>query len=161
MRIEAKLGEMGLELPGAMRTPPGFHAGWSQVRIVGDRAIIAGHGPRLADGSFAPPGGKVGSELTLEQGRAAARSVALAILGDLKRELGDLDRVVAWLRVFGLVNAAPGFTALPQVVDGFTDLMIELYGEAAAMCPRTVAGAADLALNAPVIIEGEVHIRPA
>jgi hypothetical protein len=130
------------------------------VRVVGDRAIIAGHGPRLVDGSFAPPGGKVGLELTLEQGRAAAQSVALAVLGDLKRELGDLDRIVAWLRVFGLVNAAPAFTALPQVIDGFKDLMIALYREDAAIGPRTVAGASELALNAPVIIEGEVQVHP-
>jgi len=160
MRVEAKLSEMGLGLPGEMLTPPGFHARWTQVRVIGSRAIIAGHGPRLADGSFAPPGGKVGRELNLEQGRAAAQSVALAVLGDLKRTLGDLDRVAAWVRVFGLVNAAPGFTALPQVIDGFTELMIELYGEEAAVCPRTVSGAAELALNAPVIIEAEVELHP-
>ena len=100
-----------------------------------------------------------GRELTLEQGRAAAASVALAVLGDLKRAIGDLDRVVAWVRVQGLVNAASGFTALPQVIDGFTDMMIQLFGHEAAVCPRTVLGAAELALNAPVIVEGEVEIR--
>ena len=159
MQVEARLKELGLELPNEMRTPPGFIAKWTQVRIIGSRAIIAGHGPRLIDGTFAPPSGKVGSELTLEQGRAAAASVALAVLGDLKRAIGDLDRVVAWVRVQGLVNAAPGFTALPQVIDGFTDMMIQLFGHEVAVCPRTVLGAAELALNAPVIVEGEVEIR--
>lgn len=159
MRIEAKLKELGLVLPDEMRTPPGFDAKWTQVRIIGKRAVIAGHGPRSNDGTFAPPAGKVGSDLTAEQGRAAAASVALAVLGDLKRAIGDLDRVVTWVRVFGLVNAAPGFTALPQVIDGFTDIMIQLFGQEAAVCPRTVLGAAELALNAPVIVEGEVEIR--
>lgn len=159
MQIEARLKELGLALPSEMRTPPGFVANWSQVRIIGSRAIIAGHGPRLVDGTFAPPAGKVGSDLTLEQGRAAAASVALAVLGDLRRAIGDLDRIIAWVRVLGLVNAAPGFMALPQVIDGFTDIMISLFGHEAAVCPRTVLGAAELALNAPVIVEGEVEIR--
>ena len=158
MRIEAKLSEMGLVLPAAMRAPPGFQILWRQVRVIGDRAIIAGHGPRLPNGEFAGPAGKVGSDLTLEQGRAAARAAALAILGDLKREIGDLDRILGWVRVFGMVNAAPGFVALAPVIDGFTELMIELFGEEAALCPRVVAGMAELALNSPVIIEGEIEI---
>lgn len=159
MQIEAKLSELGLALPGEMRVPPGFHVKWRQVRLVGTRAVIAGHGPRQADGSFAGRPGKVGSDLTVEEGYAAARNTALAILGDLKRELGDLDRVVGWVRVFGMVNSAAGFYAQPQVVDGFTDLMIALYGEEIAMCPRTVVGVSALALNAPVIIECEAEVR--
>jgi YjgF/chorismate_mutase-like, putative endoribonuclease len=159
MRVEAKLLELGLVLPAALRVPEGFRVTWRQVRVVGNRAIIAGHGPRRADGTLLGPSGKVGRDLTVDEGYAAARSTALAILGDLKRELGDLDRVTAWLRVFGMVNSAPGFTAQPQVIDGFTDLMIALYGEDVAVCPRAVAGVAELALNSPVIIEGEVEIR--
>ena len=158
MRVETKLAEMGLALPAEMWVPEGFRVMWRQVRVVGNRAIIAGHGPRLPDGTFAWPGGKVGRDLTLEQGYVAARCVALAVLGDLKRELGDLDRVTAWLRVFGMVNSAPGFTAQPQVIDGCTDLMVALYGEGAAICPRAVAGVAELGLNSPVIIVGEVEI---
>ena len=160
MRVEAKLADMGLVLPAEMRAPPGFRISWRQVRVIGNRAIIAGHGPRLSNGEFAGPAGKVGAELTLEQGRAAARAAGLAILGDLKREIVDLDRVVSWLRVFGMVNAAPGFVALAPVIDGFTDLMVELFGEEAALCPRAVAGMAELALNSPVIVEGEVEISP-
>lgn len=159
MRVEAKLAQMGLALPAAMKPPPGFSVAWRQVRVMGTRAIIAGHGPRSADGTFAGPPGKVGSALTLDEGRTAARAAGLAILADLKREIGDLDRVVSWVRVMGMVNVAPGFVALAAVIDGFTELMIELFGSEAAMCPRTVAGMAELALNAPVIIEGEVEIR--
>ncbi|HET6815809.1 MAG TPA: RidA family protein [Mycobacteriales bacterium] len=159
MRAEEKLAEMGLTLPAEMRTPPGFQALWSQVRVVGDRAVIAGHGPRQLDGTFAGPAGKVGADLTVEQGYQAARAAGLAVIGDLRRELGDLDRVECWVRVFGMVNVAPGFTAIPQVIDGFTDLMIELFGEESAVCPRSVAGMAELALNSPVILEGEVRLR--
>ena len=91
---------------------------------------------------------------------AAARSVGLSVLGDLKRELGDLDRVTTWLRVFGMVNSAPGFIAQPMVIDGFTDLMVALYGEESAICPRAVAGMAEMPFNSPLIIDGEVEIRP-
>ena len=158
MRIEAKLADMGLALPEEMKVPPDFRITWRQVRIIGNRAIIAGHGPRSANGTFAGPAGKVGSDLTLEQGKAAARATGLAILGDLSREIGDLDRIVSWIRVFGMINAAPGFVALAPVIDGFTDLMVDLFGAEAAVCPRAVAGMAELALNSPVIIEGEVEI---
>jgi hypothetical protein len=160
MRIESKLAEMGLALPAEMKVPPGFRIKWKQVRVIGSRAIIAGHGPRREDGAFPGKPGKVGADLTLEEGYAAARATALGILGDLKRELGDLDRVVSWVRVFGMVNSAPGFMGQAQVIDGFTDLMIALFGEEAAMCPRAVAGMAELALNAPVIIEGEAEVSP-
>jgi YjgF/chorismate_mutase-like, putative endoribonuclease len=160
MKIEAKLSSMGLALPEAMKVPPGFQIKWRQVRVFGTRAVIAGHGPRRADGTFAGKPGKVGSDLTIDEGYAAARDTALGILGDLKRELGDLDRVVGWVRVFGMVNSAPGFSAQPKVIDGFTDLMVALYGEEVALCPRTVAGVAELALNSPVIIDCEVEIAP-
>lgn len=149
---------MGLSLPAPMRVPAGVQAKWRQVRVVGNRAVIAGHGPRAEDGSFLGPSGKVGVDLTVEQGYHAAKSTALAILGDLQRELGDLDRVDSWVRVFGMVNSAPGFAGQAQVIDGFTDLMVELYGEDSGLCPRAVAGMAELAFNSPVIIEAEVTI---
>jgi len=158
MSIEEKLKAMGLALPAAMRFPPNLRVSWRQVRVVGSRAIIAGHGPRAADGTpFGKPG-KVGRDLSIEEGYEAAKATGLAILGDLKREIGDLDRVVSWIRVLGMVNSAPGFVGQAAIIDGFTDLMIALFGDDAAICPRAVMGAAELALNAPVIIEGEVEI---
>ncbi len=160
MQVEAKLVEMGFALPAEMRVPPGFRIKWRQVRVIGARAVIAGHGPRQADGTFAGKPGKVGADLTLEEGYAAARDTALGVLGDLQRELGDLDRIVSWTRVFGMVNSATGFTSQAQVIDGFTDLMIAIFGEEIAVCPRAVVGVAELAMNAPVVIEGEVEIRP-
>lgn len=142
-----------------MRLPPGAQLKWRQARVVGNRVVIAGHGPRAADGSFAGPPGKVGSDLTVEQGYQAAKLTGLAVLADLKQELGDLDRVAAWVRVFGMVNSAEGFLAQAPVIDGFTDLMIQLFGEDSALCPRAVAGVAELAFGSPVIIEGEVLIE--
>jgi hypothetical protein len=160
MTIESKLVEMGLELPAPMKFPPNLRISWRQVRVIGSRAVIAGHGPRAADGSPYGKPGKVGRDLTAEEAYGAAKATGLAILSDLKREIGNLDRVVSWTRVFGMVNSAPGFLGQAAVIDGFTDLMITLYGEDAAICPRAVMGAGELAMNAPVIIEGEVEITP-
>lgn len=160
MQIEAKLEELGLVLPAPMWLPEGYRPKWRQVRVVGTRAVIAGHGPRQADGTPPPAGGKVGLDLTVDEGYAAARSTALGVLGDLARELGDLDRITAWVRVYGMVNSAPGFVGQAQVVDGFTDLMVSLFGEESAVCPRAVAGMAELPFGSPVIIEGEVEVTP-
>src|SRR4029077_20092269 len=113
VHVEAKLAEMGLVLPAAMQVTDGYQPKWRQVRLVGRRAVIAGHGPRGADGWPPGPGGKLGLDLTVEEGYEAARSTGLAVLGDLRREIGDLDRVTAWVRVLGMVNSAPGFVAQP------------------------------------------------
>src|SRR5262249_32147868 len=118
MQIEEKLRVMGLTLPQPMQIP-GMKLPFAPVRGRGNRAYISGAGPLAPDGSLAEPRGKVGTELTMEQGYEAARLTGLAILGVLKRELGDLDRVTAWLRVFGMVNVAPGFTQTPNVINGF------------------------------------------
>ncbi len=158
MNIEAKLTEMGLTLPEPMQEPQGMRLPFAQVRVRGNRAYISGHGPLNADGSLARPLGKVGAEVSLEQGYQAARLVALAILSDLKRELGDLDRVTAWLRVFGMVNSAPGFNQQPAVINGFSDLILELYGPQAGQHARSAVGMAGLPVDIPVEIEAEVEI---
>jgi enamine deaminase RidA (YjgF/YER057c/UK114 family) len=89
----------------------------------------------------------------------SARLVALAILASLERELGDLDRIEAWLRVFGMVNSAPGFDRQPNVINGFSDLVLELYTPEAGHHARSAVGMAALPLGAPVEIEAEVLIR--
>ena len=157
MRIEAKLEEMGLTLPEPVQAP-GMRLPFAQVRIRGNRAYISGHAPLNPDGSVAKPLGKVGGEVSQEEGYQAARLVALAILGDLKRALGDLDRVTAWLRVFGMVNAAPGFSQQPAIINGFSDLILELYGPEAGQHARSAIGVAGLPFNIPVEIEAEVEI---
>lgn len=156
--MEAKLEELGLALPGPTKTPPGLVLPFSWVRVRGDRAYVSGHVPLNPDGSFAEPFGKVGAEVSPEQGYEAARLVALAMLGNLKRALGDLDRVGAWLRVLGMVNSAPGFDRQPNVINGFSDLILDLYGPEAGDHARSAVGMAGLPLGIPVEVEAEVEI---
>jgi enamine deaminase RidA (YjgF/YER057c/UK114 family) len=158
MQIEEKLAAMGLTLPQPMQELAGMRLPLAPVRVRGNRAYISGAGPLAQDGSQAEPRGKVGAELTVEQGYAAARLTGLAILGALKRELGDLDRVTAWLRVFGMVNVAPGFTQTPNVINGFSDLILELYGPERGAHARSAVGLAELPIGIPVEIEAEVEI---
>jgi len=96
--------------------------------------------------------------LSLKEAYQAARLTALSILGSLKRELGDLDQVVAWLRVFGMVNSAPGFNQQPLVINGFSDLILELYGLERGLHARSAVGMAELPFGIPVEIEAEVEI---
>ncbi|HZO70926.1 MAG TPA: RidA family protein [Ktedonobacteraceae bacterium] len=155
MRIEAKLQELGLILP---ERPLSVQLPFPWVRVRGKRAFISGHGPQMPDGSLTKTLGKVGAEVSLEEGQEAARLVALAMLGSLKRELGDLDRVTAWLRVFGMVNSTPDFTRQPEVINGFSHLILSLYGEQEGAHARSAVGMAALPFNIPVEIEAEVEI---
>ena len=147
-------------LPPPVHAPPGVHLPFTFARVHGDRVYLAGHGPQNADGSLAAPFGKVGAEVSVEQGYQAARLTALALLGSLQRAIGDLDRVTAWLRVFGMVNAAPGFTGEPGVINGCSDLILELYGPDVGQHARSAVGLAELPFGMPVEIEAEVAIGP-
>jgi enamine deaminase RidA (YjgF/YER057c/UK114 family) len=158
--IEQRLADLGLELPQPMKLPPNVTLPFPWVRVVGNRALISGHGPLLPDGSLPPVRGKVGAEVTPEQAYDAARSTALAILSSLRRELGDLDRVTAWVHVLGMVNTAPGFTQTPAVINGFSDLILQLWGTEAGSHARSAVGLAELPFSIPVEIEGEVLIDP-
>jgi len=145
-------------LPEPLRPPPGVALPFEFVRLAGRRAFISGHGPQNADGSLAAPLGKLGRELCVEQGYAAARLTALSILGSLKHALCELDRVAAWGRVFGMVNSAPGFNRQPSVINGFSDLILELYGQEAGAHSRSAVGLAELPFDIPVEIEAEVEL---
>ena len=158
MRVEAKLDELGLVLPEPPKIPPEMQVSFVWVRVHQDRAYVAGHGPQNPDGSVAHPLGKVGGEVSPEEGYQAARLTALSILASLRRELGDLDRVTAWLMAYGFVNAAPDFTLTTNVINGFSDLIVELYGLEAGTHARTAPGMATPPLGVPVIIAAEVAI---
>jgi enamine deaminase RidA (YjgF/YER057c/UK114 family) len=160
MTVAAKLAALGLALPLPVRPPRGVTLPFELVLVRGDRAYVSGHGPLNPDGTLAAPFGKVGRELTLEQGRHAARLTALAILGSLERALGDLERVRAWARVFGMVNSAPGFNQQPSVINGFSELILELYGPTRGAHSRSAVGMAELPFDLPVEIEAEVDIEP-
>jgi enamine deaminase RidA (YjgF/YER057c/UK114 family) len=129
------------------------------VRVFGDRAFVSGHGPVDADGSLAGPFGKVGRDVTPEQAYASARLVALAMLASLERELGDLERITAWGRVFGMVNSAPGFNRQPAVINGFSDLILDVFGAERGQHARSAVGMAELPFDIPVEIEAEVFVR--
>jgi len=159
--IEDRLAALGLVLPAPIKPPPGVVLPFQFVRVIGHRALISGHGPQNADGSIAEPLGKLGRNLSVDQGYAAARLTALSILGSLRRALGDLDRITHWVRVFGMVNSGPGFNKQPSVINGFSDLIIELWGPEAGAHARSAVGMAELPFDIPVEIEAEVEIRPA
>ena len=158
MTTEARLKELGLVLPEPFRSPTGARYPFVWVRRRGIRGLVSGHLPLAQDGSLAEPRGKVGAELTLEQGQAAARLVALSMLSTLSRELGSLDRIDAWVRVFGMVNVAPTFGDIPGVINGFSQVLIDVFGEARGAHARSAVGMANLPLDVPVEVEAEIEI---
>lgn len=158
-RVEEKLKALNLSLPEPIKSSPDMKMPPSWIRVRGNRAFISGHGPQNPDGSIAGPLGKVGSnDVTLEQAYQAARLATLSILGTLKRELGDLERVTAWLVVQGFVNVAPGFTETTAVINGCSELILELYGPEVGQHARTAMGVATTPFGLPVIIAAEVEI---
>jgi enamine deaminase RidA (YjgF/YER057c/UK114 family) len=157
--IEQRLARLNLELPRPMQVPAGLQMPFAWVRVRGNRAYISGHVPLNPDGTLAAPLGKVGTDVSPEEGYRAARLVALAHLASLQRALGDLDRITAWLRVFAMVNVAPGFNETPRVTNGYSDLILELYGPEIGAHARSSIGMM-IPLNAPVNCEAEVEIAP-
>jgi enamine deaminase RidA (YjgF/YER057c/UK114 family) len=153
--IEQRLGELGLRLPAPMAPPAGAEFPFALVRISGGYAYASGHGP--ADGSAYLMQGKVGDSLTVEQGYEAARLCALSMLAAFKEALGDLGRIAGWVRVVGYVNCTPGFPHTFLVVNGFSDLILDLWGEAGRHA-RAAPGVAALPLNIPVVVEATVEI---
>jgi len=160
MQIEAKLQALGLVLPQAPKLPPGLKLSFAWARMRGNRLYLAGHGPLAPDGSPLGPFGKVPTEVSLEAAQEAARSTVLSMLASLKREIGDLDRVTAWLMVSGMVNTEPGYGQTTNVINGFSDLILELYGPDIGQHARMAVGVAALPLNNAVIIAAEVEFAP-
>ncbi|MBE7418347.1 MAG: RidA family protein [Ideonella sp.] len=156
--IESRLAALGLALPGPLLMPAGVKLPFQFVHVRGTRVFVSGHGPQNLDGSLAAPLGKVGRELTPEQGYQVARVVALSVLGSLKRALGELDRVAQWNRVFGMVNSAPGFNRQPAVINGFSDLILEVFGAQVGAHARSAVGMAELPFDIPVEVEAELDL---
>lgn len=157
-RVGERLNRLGLVLPPPLVPPPGVVLPFRSVHVVGAVAYVAGHGPQGPDGRPAGPFGKVGRDLDVQQAYAAARLTALAVLGSLHRELGDLDRITAWGRVFGMVNCAPGFARQPEVINGFSDLIHEVFGAETGAHARSAVGMAELPFGIPVEVEATVHL---
>lgn len=151
MSIAAKLETLGLSLPAPLVPPGNFQL----VKLHGGLAYIAGHGP--FDGSTLLVEGLIGRDLTVEQGYEAARLTALSILASLRHALGDLDRVTQWLRAVGYVHGAPGFARNATVLNGFSDLIVELWGEHGRHA-RSAPGQGPSPLNVPIIVDAIVAV---
>jgi enamine deaminase RidA (YjgF/YER057c/UK114 family) len=155
-KVENRLFMAELTLPAVFAAPPGVEFAFDLVRISGGHAYISGHGP--IDGAKPLMQGKVGSDLTPEQGREAARLTGLSIIASLKAALGELDRVTHWVKVLGLVNCAPGFTGTPGVINGFSELVLELWGPERGAHARSAIGVAELPFDIPVEVEAIVEV---
>jgi enamine deaminase RidA (YjgF/YER057c/UK114 family) len=152
MGAEARLAELKLELPPA----PKPVATYVTALRHGDLLYVSGHGPLRPDGSMYT--GKVGADLDLEQGKAAARQTGLAILATVRGQLGSLDKVVRLIKVLGMVNCTPEYTEQPKVINGFSDLMVEVFGES-GKAARSAVGMGSLPGNIAVEVEAIFQVK--
>jgi enamine deaminase RidA (YjgF/YER057c/UK114 family) len=150
---EQRLRALKLELPPISRPTNTLV---SALRV-GDLLFVSGTGPGQVDGKNVV--GRLGQDLDVPKGQAAARSVGLEILSVVKAELGSLDRVERLVRTFGMVNATPDFTQHPRVINGFSDLMVEIFGDKAGKGTRSAVGMSSLPGGIPVEIEAIFQIR--
>jgi enamine deaminase RidA (YjgF/YER057c/UK114 family) len=144
---EARVQELHLVLPG----PPKPVAKYKTALQIGNLLYISGHGPLKPDGKMIQ--GRVGADLTPEQGKEAARVVGLAILSTVRNNLGSLDRVKRLVKTLGMVNSTPEFRDHPQVINGFSELMAEVFGEDAGVGTRSAVGMGSLPANIALEIE--------
>jgi enamine deaminase RidA (YjgF/YER057c/UK114 family) len=150
--FDKKLKELNIEL----LTPSKPIANYVKAVRTGNLLFISGHGPTKTDGTYIT--GKVGKELTIEQGYEAAKQTGVSILSTLKAELGDLNKVKRIVKVLGMVNCTENFTDQPKVVNGFSDLMVAVFGEKGKHA-RSAVGMYALPLNMSVEIEIVVEIE--
>jgi enamine deaminase RidA (YjgF/YER057c/UK114 family) len=150
VNADERFRELGLELPEIPATP--FTPRLRPIALVGDVAYLSGIGPIGIRGA-------VGRELSTEQGHAAARQTALYLFRQIVDGLGSLDSVERWVKVLGFVRSAPDFGDQPSVLNGFSDLVVEVYGEERGLCARSAIGTSDLPLGMPVEVEAVVALR--
>ena len=153
MGAEARLAELGIELP----TGSAPVANYRMAVRTGSLLFVSGHGPAHRDGARLK--GKVGADLDLAEAREAARLVGINLAATLRRELGSLDAVRRIVKVLGMVNCAPGFDQTPAVIDGCSDFLVDLFGEAIGSHARSAVGMAELPFGLPVEIEMIVEVE--
>lgn len=153
MSAQQRLQELGIEVPAPM-TPAGLYR--SAVRV-GELLFLSGAGPVLPEGGFVR--GKVGDTVSFEEGKEAARLVGLQLLASMQAELGSLDRVARVVKLLGMVNCAPGFNNTPGVIDGCSQLFIDVFGENGRGA-RSAVGMAELPFDISVEIEAIVEVTP-
>lgn len=149
MSAEARLSELGIDLPDV---PP--------LGMAPNRSLVCAYGPLTFVSGVGPIGvsGIVGADMSVEEGYAAARTAALYSLSRLRQSLGSLDVIERWVKVLGFVRSAPGFGRQPEVVNGFSDLIVEVFGEA-GRCARSAIGTSELPLGMPVEVEAVIVVR--
>jgi enamine deaminase RidA (YjgF/YER057c/UK114 family) len=152
-----RLARRGLTIPPQQQVAADVRLTYRRLVRWENVAYIAGHGPTHGAG-WGSPLGKVGRELTVEQAVAAAELTALNVLGTIERELGSLDVVACWLKINGYVNAVDGFTEHAKVINGFSDLVVDLYGEE-LLAARTSIGVPHLPFDMPVEIDAVIALR--
>ena len=153
MSADSRLEELGIQLP-----PPPKQMGVYQLMVrTGNLGFLSGHGPFLEDGSIMT--GRLGEDVTLEEGKIAARQVGLNLLATLKNELGSLDRVSRLVKSLALVNCTDDFFDQPAVVNGFSELFSDVFGDQAGIGARSAMGKNSLPGNIPVEIEIIVELK--
>jgi enamine deaminase RidA (YjgF/YER057c/UK114 family) len=154
MGAEGRLEQLGIELP---EPSPAFgsYVGWKRQ---GELVYVSGHGPFKSDGMVT---GKVDSDVSVEDAADAARYTGLLILAALRAELGSLDRVRSIVKIFGMVNCSPGFNNTPAVINGCSDLLVEVFGKDIGSHARSAVGMAELPFDIPVEIELIAAVDPA
>lgn len=150
--VEEKLAELGIEL----REPTPPTANYVKAVRANNLVFLSGHGPDKPDGTLVV--GKLGSDLNLKEGQQAARLTGISMLASLKNEIGDLNKVKRVVKVMGMVNATPDFTQHSQVINGFSDLMVEVFGEHGKHA-RAAVGMGSLPGNIPVEIDMIVEVE--
>lgn len=155
--VEERLAAMGLEIPAVSGPPPGAQIRMTPARRVGTTVYLSGNGP-LKDGQVVCRG-KLGRDVTVEQGYAAAQLTALNLIAVLKAEIGDLEQVATWAKLLGFINSAPGFNEQPAVLNGASDLILGAFGAEVGAHARSAVGMAELPWNICVEIEAVVEIR--
>ena len=155
-RIEARLDELGLSLPEPLVLPS---ANRTSGVLVKNMLYLSGHGAALLEDESVVRRGKLGNEVTLEEGYQTARALALKMLATIKFHIGDLDRVERVVKILGMINSVPDYETHNKVLDGASDLFFEVFGQEIGCHGRSSVGVAGLVANQPVEIEGIFQIR--
>jgi enamine deaminase RidA (YjgF/YER057c/UK114 family) len=156
---EDRLSALGITLPPPGLKPPGVELPFTFVNVRGRRAFFSGHPRHDMNGRVDGPFGRLGDGITTKEGYAAARGVALSVFANLKAEFGDLSRIEGWGRVFGMVTSTQDFTDQHLVVNGFSDLVISVFGPEVGRHARSAVGVASLPMGFAMEIEGEVILK--
>jgi len=159
MNVERKLADRGIVLPEPIVVPPGATLPFEWIRHSGSRAYVSGHSALNPDGTMPPVFGKVGRDVSYEEAYQFARGTAAAMLATIRRAIGDLDRITAWMIVNGYVNALPGETRTTHVVNGFSELILELFGPEIGSHARTAIGVEALPHNLPLIVTAQIEFQ--